>query len=240
MKRIKYVLISLLVLLPLVVSAKGDILISNDNLVIEQGKRLSFDITADNVAGVIEIMSLDPSIASVSIEHFFFDTSENINKATVIVTGIKKGNTSIDILLKDIATFDYEELKGTKKVNVSIVTNAYHKEDLNITKFEIKDYPINFKKDIKEYQIDVDENTKELILDIEGDNIKVNPTGKIDITDKDKINIVVSNENITSEYVIKINRISKTNEIVRKLLIIILTVIVTLIILHKVKKEKSQ
>ncbi len=240
MKKIKYLLISLLVLIPLLVNAKGSISISEDNLVVQRGKRVTFSIEADNLAGVVEIVSSDSSIATVSMENYFFDTSENINKVTIIVTGIKKGNAKISVLFKDVATFDYEELTGVKTVNVSVIPNDYKKEDLVITKFTIEGYSIPFNQNQKEYEIEVQDKVETLIFYIEGDNLKVNPKDVVNIANKDHVTIDIANEYTSVEYVINIKRVSKTDETIRKLLIIVGAIIVMLIIAHRLRKEKSQ
>ena len=124
------------------------------------------------------------------------------------------------------------------------------KEKLKITKFEIVGYSVKFDVNKKEYLIDILENTTDLYVIIEGDNIEVSQQGKINIKNKDLIEISISNQDVKNTYKIKLNRVSKEKktEVETKdksilfILILVFIIVMTsiIIIVNKIKKRRRE
>ena len=143
-----------------------------------------------------------------------------------------------------------EEEKSTDNVEKEDKKLIQTKEKLKITKFEIVGYNVKFDVNQKEYLIDILENTTDLYVIIEGDNIEVSQQGKINIKNKDLIEISISNQDVKNTYKIKLNRVSKEKktevEIKDKsilfILILVFIIVMTsiIIIINKIKKRRRE
>ena len=116
----KIVLSIFILFISINVFAKGNITLSKTNITLDKGKTEKVTITRTNVADIVEITSLDTSVATVSQSQYFFDTSLNNSSTTITITAKKAGTTTIRIKLKDIATFDGEELNGNKDISIKV------------------------------------------------------------------------------------------------------------------------
>ena len=122
------------------------------------------------------------------------------------------------------------------------------KEKLKITKFEIVGYNVKFDVNKKEYLIDILENTTDLYVIIEGDNIEVSQQGKINIKNKDLIEISISNQDVKNTYKIKLNRVSKEkiqkvetkDKSILFILILVFIIVMTSIITIVNKRKKRR
>ena len=90
------------------------------------------------------------------------------------------------------------------------VTEPITETIIDITKFQIVGYDINFNKDVFEYTIDVYNTVKELYLIVEGNEIEVSQ-GLISIDGKDSITVPIKKNDKELIYTIKINRITNEN-----------------------------
>ena len=121
-KKIKIVLLSVLLLLPMTVLAEGNITASPSSLEIEVGSTKTFTISAYNTIGDVTITSNDTSIATVSSGEWgtgMVDEKQT-KTGTITVTGVKVGTTSITLTL-DAATFDGDDLAGqTRTVSITV------------------------------------------------------------------------------------------------------------------------
>ena len=118
MKKIKYLLIALalLLVLPFKVYAAGGISLSTTSLSIEKGSSASFKVTANNAAGRIDIASANSSIATANKTSVFLDK----DSVTVTVTAKEVGSTTINVALTDVSTYDEEEKTGTLTVTINV------------------------------------------------------------------------------------------------------------------------
>ena len=142
------------------------------------------------------------------------------------------------------------EEKPTKNVEKDEKNQIKSKENLKITKFEIVGYNVKFDVNKKEYLIDILENTTDLYVIIEGDNIEVSQQGKINIKNKDLIEISISNQDVKNTYKIKLNRISKEkipkveakDKSILFILILVFIIVMTsiIIIVNKIKKRRRE
>ena len=115
-----FVIVCFLLLSYVNVFAEGSINVSKKQIELENGDSTSLLIEGDNVAGVIEIISSDSNVASVDQNSYFFDTSLGDDAINVTITGKNSGTATISVILKDVATFDNEELTGTEEIEVIV------------------------------------------------------------------------------------------------------------------------
>ena len=98
MKKIFYsILLSLFILLPVNVLAKGGVSLSTNSLTIEEGSSKTFIITAYNTIGDVSIKSNNRDVATVSTSSWGTGmVGENETKrGTITVKGNKVGSTTI-------------------------------------------------------------------------------------------------------------------------------------------------
>ena len=160
MKKLLFVIFSLLCLFPIKILAEGDILIDKDNLKILKGTTESFNINLNNAAGRINILSNNTDIASVDTNSVFLD----MNMAKITVTGNNVGNTFIAVYAYDVSTYDMEVLDGiTRNINVTV----YEKGDSN---YDGKIDLIDVISLLKKY-LGVDNSNNDInVIDINNDN----------------------------------------------------------------------
>lgn len=111
----KYLLFLILLIIPVVVFAAGDVTVSSTSLSVAPKGKVNFNIVATNSAGKVTISSSDTSIVVVD------KSNEWVEKGTLTVTatGKKTGNAKI-IVVVDAATFDKEVIKKTYTINVRV------------------------------------------------------------------------------------------------------------------------
>lgn len=120
MKRIKLIISTMiiaLILIPLNIKAAGSVSVSPTYLEMFVGETRSFNITANNAAGRIDINAINGGVANISQSSVFLDQQST----TVNVTSITVGRTQIVVKLTDVTTYDDESLSGksyTIDVNV--------------------------------------------------------------------------------------------------------------------------
>lgn len=118
MKKIKslLIIITMLIILPISVSASGSIAPSTRSLSITKGGTATFTISANNAVGKVDISSSNSGIATVNRSSEWLEN----NSITVTVSGISAGTTTINVRLSDAATFDEEELSGNYSITVTV------------------------------------------------------------------------------------------------------------------------
>ena len=116
----KFLTFLLIFFMGIKVYADGGVTVSKNSITVDEGKTATVTIKATNAAGIVEISSLDTSIATVDKSSFFFDTSLGSSSVNITITGKKEGTVTIRVNLKDIATFDEIELKGNKDITVTV------------------------------------------------------------------------------------------------------------------------
>ncbi len=133
MKKITNILIFVILFLTLNVKATGSIDVSPTSISMEKDETKKIQITASNSAALLEVTSSNNAVASLNVA-----TSETIvaiengyrifvdkNTVELNVIGNGSGTATINVYLKDAATYDDEDLTGTtKKVNVTVTAST--------------------------------------------------------------------------------------------------------------------
>ena len=142
-----------------------------------------------------------------------------------------------------------EELKETKEENKNDPEFKIDKtkNKLEIKKFKIVGYDMSFDVNKTKYTLDILEKVDELYVIIEGKDIKVSNQGIIDIKNKDKVDITISNDESKTTYTINLNRIKEckdvnninTTTILLSILVVVITLILIMLIINNKKKEKK-
>ena len=208
MKRIKRLLILItLFMFPVMEIYAAGISVSSSSLTIDVGSSKTITIKASSAAGRIDISSSNTSVATVSKSNAFLDNSS----VKITIKGKKEGTAKINIKLTDVATYDGKVLSGTKTVSITLKKPAKKvvvPKVMNITKFQVVGYDLNFKPDVMEYQIDVDKNVKSLYILIEGSNYTASGNKVVNIENKDSIKVTLKDDKETKVYTIKLNKTS--------------------------------
>lgn len=208
MKRIKRLLILItLFMFPVMEIYAAGISVSSSSLKIDVGSSKTITIKASSAAGRIDISSSNTSVATVSKSNAFLDNSS----VKITIKGKKEGTAKINIKLTDVATYDGKVLSGTKTVSITVKKPAEKvvvPKVMNITKFQVVGYDLNFKPDVMEYQIDVDKNVKSLYILIEGSNYTASGNKVVNIENKDSIKVTLKDDKETKVYTIKLNKTS--------------------------------
>lgn len=114
---------------PKAITLANQITISTNSLTVNTGKTQTFTINATNAVGLIKVTSSNNRIATVKTSggecndknECFIDVLKDKNeKVTYIVTGVGKGNATIDVYLQDLYTYEEKKLTGTGKISVSV------------------------------------------------------------------------------------------------------------------------
>lgn len=133
MKKITNILIFVILFLTLNVKATGSIDVSPTSISMEKDETKKIQITASNSAALLEVTTSNNAVASLNVA-----TSETIvaiengyrifvdkNTVELNVIGNGSGTATINVYLKDAATYDDEDLTGTtKKVNVTVTAST--------------------------------------------------------------------------------------------------------------------
>ena len=126
-----------------------------------------------------------------------------------------------------------EAVKGDEEIN------------LNIKRFEIIGYDIDFDNKTSEYTIKVDPNVTKLYIVVEGEGITAENDKEVNIKDKDQITIKVKQEYIEKEYIIKLDKSNDIDKyknankglIICIIVLCILSTILTAIIVYLIKHK---
>ena len=120
---IKYLLFTILLIIPFNVFAEGNISVSPTSLTLEVGETKTFTISAYNTIGDVSIYSNNSSVASVGSSSWgtgMVDEKQTTT-GTITVTGNSVGSATISLNI-DAATFDDEDLSGqVRTVTVNVV-----------------------------------------------------------------------------------------------------------------------
>lgn len=216
MKYFKYLLFIVLGLFifPSLTNAAG-IAPKSKTLTVTVGKSATLKIVATSATGKVNLSVANKSIASISTKSYWADNDTK----SITVKGLKEGSTVITVTLFDAGTYAGQDISGKSyKVTVNVVkattkapttakptTTTMPTTTTTLSPFQIDDliylkdigivgYPLNFKTNTLVYDIFVDSAVTALHVNaITKDNrVLVNGAGVVDITNKDKIEIVVS------------------------------------------------
>ncbi|MBR3660845.1 MAG: hypothetical protein IKN63_02965 [Bacilli bacterium] len=91
-------------------------------------------------------------------------------------------------------------------VNDGIENTEVSENNLNITKFEIIGFNINFNVSKYEYTINIPDIINKINIVVEGDNIEVIGAGTIDITDLSETVVTIKSGDIEQNYTINLVR----------------------------------
>ena len=105
-----------LILIPFSVHA-GSVTVSTRSISLSPGGSSSFTITASSAAGRIDISSSNSSVASVSAGSIFLDN----NSQTITVRAGSAGSATINVVFKDVASYDETVISGGYTINVNVV-----------------------------------------------------------------------------------------------------------------------
>ena len=220
MKKISLIILSLLLLIPITTFAAGGISVSPSSITMNVGETKSFKIIANNAVGRVDIQP-SGSIKVNSTSHWL----EN-NSVTINVTGNAPGTHKVLVKISDAATFDEEELNGTKTINVKVVekNNSNNSTNKTTTKkvtttnnlskntkletLEIKGHELT-KKD-GEYFLTIDNNIEKITINaIAEDKLsKISGIGEKELkVGTNKFEIVVTSESGKKEtYKVNVTR----------------------------------
>lgn len=183
MKYIKYVLAILFSLIPLNAYASGGIAVSPTSLTIEVGSSKTFKITATNAIGDVLISSSNTGVAKVNTSEWSTGmVDENETKSeTITVTGVSEGSAVITLDI-DAATFDSEDLSGTKKtINVTVIPKKVDNTPKKSTNNNIKEINVDgydlIKKDSKNYTLTVNNDVSSIKVNATLEDEKANISG---------------------------------------------------------------
>ena len=112
----KILLVISIFLIPWDTFAAGGYSVSRTNISMTKGGTSSFNITASNAAGRVNVVSSNSAVASVSAGAVFLDCSS----ATITVTGKSAGSAVITVSPYDFATFDEEVVTNSYKIYVTV------------------------------------------------------------------------------------------------------------------------
>ncbi len=239
----KRVLFILLCFIPFVmVNAAGSVNVSTSNIALEEGKTITFTITADNSAGRVDISSTDTSVATVSTSSFFLDN----NSTTITVNAKSSGAATIIVKLTDVATYDGDELTGSKDINVTVkskkektpinttgnnndkkeeekkeeVKDTEQKEDnkiepkiiLNVVSFSIYGYSLDFDENVYEYDLDIDRNVSKIFIETTCNECEITGDKWVDISNSNQIIVNYKKETTEKNYTINLKKFDLLKE----------------------------
>ena len=87
------------------------------------------------------------------------------------------------------------------------------KKPIEVTKFEIVGYDLEFDSNTKSYTLNIGKEVSKLYLIVEGKDITADGTGIIDIANKDKVKFRLKNSDQEVEYTINLNKQSLGNSV---------------------------
>ena len=198
--KLKYLLFLVLLMFPFYVFAAGDLTINTSSLNVAPGGVASFNITATNAAGRVDISSSDSSIVTVS------KSSEWVENTTlkVDVAGVKTGTAKITVVV-DAATFDMEEIKRTYTINVRVLSANNSLSSLTISGGVLSP---GFSSGVTTYSATVDAASVNISAVAADSAAKVSGIGVKNLNyGNNSFNIVVTSESgVAKTYTINVNR----------------------------------
>ena len=132
MKKIKILIMNLIIMIPIFTLASGGIDVSTTTITMQKGETKIITIKATNAAGVVNVSSSNDGIVNVEAnkKQLFFDTTlPGLSSYDIILTANELGTATISVKLSDVATFDNEELTGTKIISVTVNSNNSENEE---------------------------------------------------------------------------------------------------------------
>ena len=141
---------------------------------------------------------------------------------------------TINVTVKEPATQPVTEApqvvtntpQTTKKTTTTTASNNTPEETteapttatptINITKFKIVGYNLDFDPDKYEYDLTLNGDVDELYIIVEGEGITTNNTGVVSIKDLNKIDIKVSKDGYDKTYTINLLKVKGVEEIINK------------------------
>ena len=205
----KFILFLTLLLMPILsVYAAGSVTVSKSSLTITTGSSATFNVTAKNAAGRIDISSSNKNVATVSVSNAFLDNSS----VKVKVTAKSEGTATININLTDVATYDGAVLSGTKTVKITVkkatpaAPKTVVKKEMEITNFEIVGYDIDFDVNKGEYSIDIDKSIDSVYILVEGKNFTATGDKKVKIDNLTQTIVTLKDDVKEVSYTIKFNK----------------------------------
>lgn len=206
----RVLLVISILILPSRVYAAGSVTVSRSSISMNVGTSTTFNIVASNAVGSINVVSSNPSVATVSIGSTWIENQT----ITVTVTGKSVGSATISVQLTDVATFDEEVLSGTRTINVSVNQPAPSQPsqpsqpakpsqpaDTRSNNTNLKSVQVNGREVSKkdgQYVLEVSNyiNTVDIKAVCEDGKAKVTGTGKKDIINgNNSYDLVVTAEN---------------------------------------------
>lgn len=122
MKRSLKILMLLMLLIPGIVFAAG-ISVSSTSLSLEVNSTKTFNVSASQAAGQIQITSRDSSVASISFNGCDSEGNKvwlDNNSCQVIVKGVRAGSTNIVVNMVDVSDYSGNSLTGSRTVGITV------------------------------------------------------------------------------------------------------------------------
>ena len=217
MKKLKLLLLSILVIIPVTVNAaSGTITVTGPNQVVV-GNNVTYTVTVSSGvalgywdmllnynSSMLQLVSTTNDMGGTRM----MDTGDSKAKMayyTYTFKALKSGNTTVSVGSYDIVDYDENSISiSTSSKTTKIITQAEleasYSKDNDLKSLSVDGYDITpeFSKDVTEYTVIVPENTKKITINAVKNDSKasVSGTGEVDVTDGiNKFNIVVSAEN---------------------------------------------
>lgn len=225
--KFKKILLLMLVafVFPKVIFASGGMSVSKTNISLKVGESATFDITATNAAGRVDILLSNSSVAKAVIKGSeYSDTADFLDKnsTTVTVTGVKAGTTQITVATDDMTTYDKEEITTSYVINVTVtepekpVSNDNNNSkksssekkysnnkssNTGLKELEVEGYKV-VKKDEDSYELKVKSTVNKIKINAitQDSKAKVTGTGEQKLLEgKNNIDIIVTAEDGTTK-----------------------------------------
>ena len=114
-----YLILIIILLIPIIVLAEGNISVSPQSLNLEVGETKTFTISTENLIGQVYIYSQNKDIAITNTEIWSIVSEDNKpqNTKQITVTGLSAGKTYIDV---QIETTNKEFLSETRTIEINV------------------------------------------------------------------------------------------------------------------------
>ena len=117
----------------LVAFADGTVSVMVGNVAVPIGKTVGFTVNATNAAGRVDIVSNNPSIATVSETSIWMDTGINDEESQLItVTGVDVGSTTITVTATDVSSYDETTVTANYTINVTVYPDITEDDVLTV------------------------------------------------------------------------------------------------------------
>lgn len=205
-KIIKMLILSIAMLFPMLVLAKGNVSVSRTNISLTKGQNANFVITANNAVGRVDISSSNNNIASVSSDKIWVEN----NRTTITVKGNAVGSTTIKVKITDVTTFDDENLSGTTyTINVNVKEPVILANNNKLANIEVVGFNLE-KVDDHNYVLQVENNIEKVVIKASAEDYraKVSGVGEKNLTNGENIFIIVitAESGVQNTINVKINK----------------------------------